>query len=194
MGYKIFVVQLIRTHGWLVTFCGQFEFNLTECQDKALEGLQANFGRIELAFPKDDDVPAEELQRLAIFEVAGFVTLNLSLPEVGAGTRHHEVFATHSSPFVLDRRWQWRLGVSMPETAVHEDDSAETAYHDVGRSRQSLHVQTIPEAMGIEVLPHPKLGLGVLRTDVAHALMTLFWRKLVCHGSVFLEKMKNGGH
>ena len=102
MGCKIFVVQLIRTYGCLVTFCGQIEFNLTERQDKALEGLLANFGRIELAFPKDDDVPAEELQRLAISEVAGFVALNLSLPEVGAGTRHHEVFASNSSPFVLN--------------------------------------------------------------------------------------------
>ena len=141
MRREIYVVQLIPTHGWLVTFCGQIEFNLTECQDKALEGLLANFGRVELTFPKDDDVPAEELQGLAIFKVAGFVALDLSLPEVGAGTGHHEVFATHPSPFVLDGRWQGRLGVSMPETAVHEDDCAETAYHDVGRPRQSLHVQ-----------------------------------------------------
>ena len=155
MGREIFVIQLIPAHGWLMTFCGQIEFNLTECQDKALEGWQANFDRIELAFPKDDDVPAEELQRLAIFEVASLVAINLSLPEVGAGTRHHEVFATHPSPFVLDGRWQGRLGVSMPETAVHKDDGAESAYHDVGRSGQSLHVQTIPEAMGIEELPHP---------------------------------------
>ena len=102
MGREKFVVQLIPTHGWLVSFCGQIEFNLTERQDKALEGLQANLGRIELAFPKDDDVPAEKLQRLAIGKVAGFVALDLLSPKVGAGTRHHEVFASNSSPFVLN--------------------------------------------------------------------------------------------
>ena len=61
----------------------------------------------------------------------------------------------------------------MPEAAIHHDDGSESAYHDVRLAWKALDVQTISETMRIEILPNPQFGLGILRTDVTHALVPL---------------------
>lgn len=96
------VVQLIGTYSGFVPMDGKIEFDLTECANKALKGLFPNLRLIELTFPNDDDVPAKEFQGITILEITGLVALDLRLPEIDACAWHHEVFAAHSSPSILD--------------------------------------------------------------------------------------------
>lgn len=96
------VFQLIGTYSGFVLICGKVKFDLTECANKALKGLFPYFSLIELTFPNDDDVPAKEFQGIKIFQVTGLVAFDLCLPEIDACAWHHEIFAAHSSPTILD--------------------------------------------------------------------------------------------
>ena len=96
------VVQLVGTHSGFVLICGKVKFDLTECANKALKGLFPYYSLIELTFPNDDDVPAKERQSIAILKVTGLVAFDLCLPEIDACAWHHEIFAAHSSPTILD--------------------------------------------------------------------------------------------
>ena len=75
----------------------------------------------------------------------------------------------------------------MPKTSVDKNDRAEPTYHYVWLTRQTLHMQTIPEAMRIKIFPNPQFGLGILGMNVAHALVALLWGHLVWHIPFFLK-------
>lgn len=78
----------------------------------------------------------------------------------------------------------------MPKASVDQNDRTKPTYHDVWLARQTLHMQTVPEAMRIKIFPNPKFGLGILGMDVAHALVPLFGSEFVGHES---EKPKMSG-
>lgn len=142
--------------------------DMVQCKGKALQGLFAVPG-LELALPHLDDVPTHAAQLEAFGKVALAVALNLGLPEVGAGLGKDGVAAAF---------------MTMPEAAVHEDDGAVLAEHDVGRAGQAADVDAEAEPPGKQVLAHQDLGLGVTAADAGHALVPLFGCQLVCHAVI----------
>lgn len=142
--------------------------NMVQREGKALQGLFAVPG-LELALPHLDDVPTHAAQLEAFGKVAFAVALNLGLPEVGAGLGKDEVAAAF---------------VAVPEAAVHEDDGAVLAEHDVGGAGQAADVDAEAEPLGKQVFAHQDLGLGVAAADAGHALVPLFGCQLVCHAVI----------
>ena len=72
--------------------------------------------------------------------------------------------------------------MSVPEAAVHEDDAAVSAEHDVRRPRQAADVHPVAVAPPPQLAPHLQLGTCVLAADVRHAEMALLEGERVGHG------------
>ena len=72
--------------------------------------------------------------------------------------------------------------MAVPEAAIDEDDRAVLAEDDVGRTRQTLHVDAVSEATGKEIMAHKELGLGVAAPDMRHTFVALVLGEFVGHG------------
>ena len=107
----------------------------------------------------------------AFFYVALFVAVNLLLPEFGVCLGHYKVFAAL---------------VTVPEAAVDEDNGAVFAQYYVGGTGQAFDVYAVAVAVGVQIMSHDQLGLGILALDTRHALMPLFSSHSVCHGAKIL--------
>jgi hypothetical protein len=80
-------------------------------------------------------------------------------------------------PKLCIRLWQDVIPttfMTMPKASVDEDASTILLQHNIGRTRQSLHIDTETEAMCEKELPHNHFRFRVLATDVCHASMPLF--------------------
>lgn len=141
---------------------------MVQREGKPLQGKFAVLG-LELALPHLDDVPTHAAQLEAFGKVALAVALNLGLPEVGTGLGKDKVAAAF---------------MTMPEAAVHEDDGAVLAEHDVGGAGQAADVDAETKPPGKQVLAHQNFGLGVAAADAGHALVPLFGCQLVCHAVI----------
>ena len=141
---------------------------MVQREGKPLQGQFAVLG-LELALPHLDDVPTHAAQLEAFGKVAFAVALNFGLPEVGTGLGKDKVAAAF---------------MTMPEAAVHEDDGAILAEHDVGGAGQAADVDAEAESLGKQELAHQDLGLGVTAADAGHALVPLFGCQLVCHAVI----------
>lgn len=64
--------------------------------------------------------------------------------------------------------------MTMPETAVDEDDDAIPGQYNVWAARQILAMETKPIAKAMKSCSHNKLRLGVLPPDFAHQERALF--------------------
>jgi hypothetical protein len=62
----------------------------------------------------------------------------------------------------------------MPKASVDEDASAILLQHNIGRPRQTLHIDTKTKAMREKKFPYNHLRLRILTTDACHASMPLF--------------------
>jgi len=138
------------------------KFDLAQRNKEALQSVLA-LGGTEVALPNLDDVPTHRGEFAPHQLVTLLVTADLRLPEVGACLGHDEEVAGLS---IVAR-------MSMPEAAIDQDDRAEPTHNDVGGARQTLDMQSVPIAMGIEETPHQQLRTSVLAADAAHAFMSL---------------------
>ena len=119
-----------------------------------------------MSFPNDDCVPAEVAQLDAFFDIALFVAFYFLFPERGVALGHYKVTAAF---------------VPVPEAAVDEDDGAVLAQHYVGGAGQALDIYAVAVAVGMQVVAHNQLGLGILSLDARHALVPLFFSHPVRH-------------
>ena len=111
-------------------------------------------------------MPAEVAQLDAFFDVALFVAFYFLLPELAIALGHYKVFAAF---------------VTVPETAVDEDDGAVFAQYYVGGAGQALDIYAVAVAVGMQIATHNQLGLGVLALDARHAPVPLLCGHSVCH-------------
>ena len=72
--------------------------------------------------------------------------------------------------------------MSVPEAAVHENDAAVSAEHDVRSPWQLTHVRPVAVAPAPQLTPQLHLGTCVLAADVRHAEMALLQGEGVGHG------------
>lgn len=75
----------------------------------------------ELAFPHDNDMPTQIAQLQPFFVVAIPVALNLLMPEINITLGQNKI---------------WTPLMTMPEAAVHKDDSAQTRDYNVRSTGQ----------------------------------------------------------
>jgi hypothetical protein len=62
----------------------------------------------------------------------------------------------------------------MPKASVDEDASTILLQHNIGCTRQSLHIDAETETMREKKFPYNHLRLRILATDICHASMPLF--------------------
>ena len=116
-------------------------------------------------------MPAEVAQLDAFFNVALFVAFYFLFPEWGVALGHYKVLASF---------------VTVPETAVDEDDCLVFAQYNVGGTGQALDVYAVAVAMGVQVTSHNQFWFCVLALDARHALVPLFCCHPVCHAAKIL--------
>ena len=89
----------------------------------------------QFTLPNRDYPPAPRGQMSFDPAVAATVCPELCLPEL---------------PICLRRRGLWTTSVAMPETPMHENDSALPGKHDVWPTRQRRGVQSVSKAQRVE--------------------------------------------
>lgn len=115
------------------------------------QGVAPAFGT-QLAFPHCHHAPAETAQAFFVLLIAFAVAGYLLFPVFAVGL------------------WQPQVGLmSVPETSVYENGDTILFKHYVRGARECAHILPVAVSSRIEVLPHDKLGLGVLALDASHA-------------------------
>ena len=104
-------------------------------------------------------------------DVALFVAFYFLFPEWGVALGHYKVFAAF---------------VTVPETAVDEDDCLVLAQHYVGGAGQAFDIYAVAVAMGMEVTAHNQFWFCILALDARHALVPLLCGHSVCHATKIL--------
>jgi hypothetical protein len=115
--------------------------------------------RFELALPKLDDVPAHVTKFDATIQITFPIPFYLGFPKLRIRLRQDIISASF---------------MSMPKASVNEDASTILLQHNIGRTKQSLHIDTETEAMCKKKFPYNHFRFRVLATDVCHAAMPLF--------------------
>ena len=113
----------------------------------------------QLTLPYHNNIPPKLFQNLSFLFITGNVSFNFIFPEFFITFRPYKVFTTF---------------MTMPKASVDEDASTILLQHNIGRTRQSLHIDTETEAMCEKEFPYNHLWLRILATDVCHASMPLF--------------------
>ena len=121
---------------------------------------------LEFTFPNDNGVPTEAAQLYALFYVALAVALYFIFPEWRVALGHYEIFA---------------FFVSVPEAAVDEYYRAVFAQYNVGGAGQTLYVDSVAVAVGVQIAAHQHLGPGVLAAYARHTVVSLFLCHSICH-------------
>jgi hypothetical protein len=115
--------------------------------------------RLELAFPKLDDVPPHIAKLDAPIQITFPIPLYLRFPKLRIAFRQDIISASF---------------MSMPKAPVDEDASTVFLQYDIRCSRQTLHIDTETEAMCEKKFPHEYLRLRILASDACHAPVPLF--------------------
>ena len=126
---------------------------------------------LQLTFPDNDCVPAEEAELAAFFYVALFVAFYLLLPELAIALWRYVVPAAF---------------VSVPKTAVDKYCGLVFAQYYVWGTGQAFDVYTVAVAMGVQITSHNQLGFCILAFDARHALVPLLCGHSVCHATKIL--------
>ena len=132
--------------------------------------------RFELALPELNDVPTHITKFNTSIQVPFPIPFYLGFPKLGI------------------RLWQDVIPttfMTMPKASVDEDASTILLQHNIGRTRQSLHIDTETEAMCEEEFPHNHLRLRVLAPDACHAAMPLFGSQFICHFLILKNQLNN---
>ena len=111
-------------------------------------------------------MPSEAAQLYALFNIPMAVSFYFVFPEWSVAFGHYKISA---------------FFVSVPEATVDEDDGAVFAQHYVGGAGQALDIYAVAVAVGMQVVAHNQLGLGILSLDARHALVPLFFSHPVRH-------------
>ena len=136
--------------------CFPFGFFSEEIQirlvDEVFHLFQRLFpdGRLQLAFPYREHVPAHAEQFCLVPLVALLVCFDFVGPVFDAAVRDMAV------------------SMPVPEAAMHKNHKPVFAQHDVRRSRQALDVFPVAVAAGKEIAAHDSFGPGVLAPDFGH--------------------------
>jgi len=123
-------------------------------------------GFLQLAFPDDDDCPAFGFQLAPDFLVALLVTGDFRLPKLRVGFRDVGVLAVF---------------VTMPETAVDEDDRTVFGKDEVRGAGETLVVNSVAEAFLPESMAQPQLRFCGSGVDGSHVAMALGGSLIIRH-------------
>ena len=134
--------------------------------------------RFQLAFPDDDDIPAQSVESTIILLISCPVPCKLRFPEFHIRFRYDEVTAAL---------------MSMPETTVDEDYRLVFPHHDIRCPGQPSDIHPEPVSTAEQVFAYHQLRLRVLATDPGHALVPLVICHPVCHPSCFCANIHNPG-
>jgi hypothetical protein len=124
---------------------------LGQCSDDKGRGRERV--AIQGAFPHQDHLPTQRLERSGRFSIAGDIALELFLPKGRIGSRQGRPFAVR---------------VTMPETAVHKDDGSIFGQDEIRSAGQAAAPQTIPKAQPVQRGAQDPLRLGVSTDDPGH--------------------------
>ena len=114
--------------------------------------------RTETAFPRDEHMVPLLAQPSNIARIAPAVRLDFFPPEcTGLG----------GDPFQL-------ADVAMPKAAVHQDDAAVAAQHQVGPTGESPHMESVPEANLMQPFTQYQLRVSIFAANGRHARTTRF--------------------
>jgi hypothetical protein len=94
------------------------------------------------------------------------IAFNLCFPELRIGFRKYIIFTSF---------------MSVPEASVHKNASTVFLQYDVGRTRESLYMDTETVSVSEKEFPHDYLWLRVLATDTCHAPVALFGSEFIWH-------------
>jgi hypothetical protein len=73
--------------------------------------------------------------------------------------------------------------MTMPKTAVNEDNLPLSSEYDIGTSWQVFRMLRIPNAHGSKHLPYGHFWRGILASDEAHSFASFGWAERVRHGA-----------
>lgn len=116
------------------------------------------------AFPYNENLPAQSLQKLVISNVTGHIGLEFSLPEFDVAAGNSGLSATR---------------MLMPETSVDEDDGFVTGQNNVRLSRKVFAVKAKTVSQGMKQAAYDHLGLCVFAPDGCHVATSLFFAESI---------------
>jgi len=109
--------------------------------------------RCEFALPDHDHLPTHFSESFRVLMIAGYISVELWLPEICVG------FRSRAIPALL---------MAMPETSVHEDDCSPFRQYDVWFSGKIFAVKAESKASPMKNRPDLDLGRRVSPLDAAH--------------------------
>ena len=124
--------------------------------------------RLQSALPNNEGAPSFATKQFPNFGVAGLVAGELGEPELFMGRGHRPAA---------------RTGVTVPETAVDEDDFASAGEYEVGAARHVAAVEPIAVAETRHDASDRQLGRRVARADGSHYATALGDGKRIGHAT-----------
>lgn len=115
----------------------------------------------QLTLPNDDNAPAFRLKLTPDLLITFLIPRDFSYPEFGVGIGDHIILTAF---------------VTMPKTAMHENDGPILGKDDIRPPREALVVYPIPEPLTPECVTQTKLRTSILGSVMRHALESLLGR------------------